>query len=278
MERDRKTIEVLDLPQRVEGKIKQIKEDYLTAYIMIDVAEKNGQESLSEELEKALKNSPKFLALSHYLDEASSEEVWLTDDSYNIEDAWDSAFMLEAVRGKNIYIHYRAAADRVDKIKQLLEKAIEEKTKENSLLFEWAKEDDEYILHIMKRVIPEYKYILRLYQDGNGVIIYESKCNSEIKYFRIKEDLRKNIVSRVSEKVDYIVSHPEEVHEDDRYFGCPVHCRYGLKWKYNNAYDMLSDYMIYEDCDYGFDEYETEIARMLLEAPEVSGIWMKLHE
>ena len=44
----------------------------------------------------------------------------------------------------------------------------------------------------MKRVIPEYKYILRLYQDGNGVIIYESKCNSEIKYFRIKEDLRKN--------------------------------------------------------------------------------------
>ena len=275
MERDREDIEVLNLPTKVEEKIKQIKEDYLAAYIMIDVAGKNGQEMLSEELEKALKNSPKFLALSHYLDETSSEEVWLTDDSYNIEDELDSALMLEAVRGKNTYIHYRAAADRVDKTKKLLEKATEEKIKENSLLFEWAKEDDEYILHIRKRVIPEYEYTLRLYQDGNGVVIYESKCNSEINYFRIKEALRKNIVSRVSEKVDYIVSHPEEVHEDDRYFGCPVHCRYGLKWKYNNAYDMLSDYMIYEDCDYGFDEYETEIARMLLEAPEVSSIWMK---
>lgn len=205
MERDREDIEVLNLPTKVEERIKQIKEDYLAAYIMIDVAGKNGQEMLSEELEKAT----------------------------------------------------------------------EEKIKENSLLFEWAKEDDEYILHIRKRVIPEYEYTLRLYQDGNGVVIYESKCNSEINYFRIKEALRKNIVSRVSEKVDYIVSHPEEVHEDDRYFGCPVHCRYGLKWKYNNAYDMLSDYMIYEDCDYGFDEYETEIARMLLEAPEVSSIWMK---
>ena len=90
MERDREDIEVLNLPTKVAEKIKQIKEDYLAAYIMIDVAGKNGQEMLSEELEKALKNSPKFLALSHYLDETSSEEVWLTDDSYNIEDELDS--------------------------------------------------------------------------------------------------------------------------------------------------------------------------------------------
>ena len=276
MERD--TIEVLDLPTRVEEKIKQIKEDYLAAYIMIDVAEKNGQEILSEELENALKNSSKHLALSHYLDETTSKEVWLTDDSYSIEDAWDSAFMLDAVREKNIIIHYRAAADRVDKVKQLLEKATEEKTKENWLLLEWEKEDDEYLLHIMKRVIPEYEYTLRLYQDGNGVIVFESKNDTKIRYFKIRESLRTSILSRVSDKVDYIVSHPEEVHEDDRYFGCPVHCRYGLKWKYNNANNMLSDYTIYEDCDYGFDEYETEIARMLLKAPEVSGIWMKLHE
>ena len=69
-----------------------------------------------------------------------------------------------------------------------LEKATEEKIKENSFLFEWAKEDDEYILHIRKRVIPEYEYTLRLYQDGNGVVIYESKCNSEINYFRIKSE------------------------------------------------------------------------------------------
>ena len=35
MERDREDIEVLNLPTKVEEKIKQIKEDYLAAYIMI---------------------------------------------------------------------------------------------------------------------------------------------------------------------------------------------------------------------------------------------------
>ena len=80
MERDREDIEVLNLPTKVEEKIKQIKEDYLAAYIMIDVAGKNGQEMLSEELEKALKNSPKFLALSHYLDTVIDVSVHMSKD------------------------------------------------------------------------------------------------------------------------------------------------------------------------------------------------------
>ena len=262
----------------VEEKMSRVKEDYLAAYLIIDVGYKNGQEPIPDGIQKALKKKAKHLALRQYLNETSEREVWLTDDIYSIKDDWDSMHMLEAVRGKNTYIHYRAELSRVDQIKQFLEKAAEEKIKDKWLLFDWEIEDDEYILHLMKRVIPEYVYTLRLYQDGNGVIIYESKYDTKIRYFKIREPLRKSIVSQVSEKVDYIVSHPEEVHEDDRYFGCPVHCRYGLRWKYNNADDMLNDYMRYEDCDYGFDEYETDIARMLLKTPEVSGIWMKLHE
>ena len=262
----------------VEKAIRQMKDDYLAAYMMIDVGRESGHEMLSDELAKALKNSTKYQALKHYLDEISNEEVWLTDDIYSIEDETDCILMLEAVKGKNIHIHYRTAADRIDKVEQLLEKATEEITKENQLLLDWEKEDEQYILHILKRVLPEYEYTLRLYQDGNGVIIYVSKYETKIRYFKIREPLRKSIVSRVSEKVDYIVSHPEEAHEDDRYFGFPVHCRYGLKWKYSNARDMLDNYTLYEDCDYGVDEYEPEIACMLLEAPEVSGIWMKLHK
>ena len=113
---------------------------------------------------------------------------------------WILPYMLEAVRGKKPTSIIEQLLIELIKKNKLLEKATEEKIKENSLLFEWAKEDDEYILHIRKRVIPEYEYTLRLYQDGNGVVVYESKCNSEINYFRIKEALRKNIVSRVSEK------------------------------------------------------------------------------
>ena len=142
--------------------------------------------------------------------------------------------------------------------------------------FFWKKEDDEYILHLRKRINLECEYILRLYLDGNGVIICSFDERTEIRYFKINESLRAGLVAELSERVDQIISHQERVCEDDRCF-CPFHCLYGLKWKYKDAYDRLRDGNTYEDCDYYNDEYESETVCKLLNAPEVSGIWMKLH-
>lgn len=65
--------------------------------------------------------------------------------------------------------------------------------------------------------------------------------------------------------------------EDDRYFGFSVHLKYGLHWRCSDAEQRLKTYEKYEDIDYSDDEYELELAKQLLDIPEVKAKWMKMH-
>ena len=121
----------------VEEKINRIKDDYLAAYLMIDVDKKTGSESIPERLEELFQLTPeyKYMALCDYLDETVAREIMLTDDGISIENDSDAWWLLEAFRGRNINLHLRVAPDRVKQTERLLEKATEERIKDERWLF-----------------------------------------------------------------------------------------------------------------------------------------------
>ena len=91
------------------------------------------------------------------------------------------------------------------------------------------------------------KYILRIYENGFGIIVHETISDFQSIYFNVEEEFWNDIVEAAEKKVIDIIEHPEEVHEDDRCY-LPVHLKYGLSWKVPDAEDLLGKYEVYEDC------------------------------
>ena len=157
---------------------------------------------------------------------------------------------------------------------------MQEEAHEGWSLIKWRSNDKDYILELMKRLPGWSEYIVRLYEDGNGVIIYTGKGNESLKisYFKLKDNLRNKIISAVEKKIDDIIAHPYCLREDDRCFGFSVHLKYNIYWRNPDADKFLKEWYTFEHIDYGDDENKMKIAKMLLSAPEIKSIWMKMHE
>ena len=102
-------------------------------------------------------------------------DVWITDSDISLKDSHDLLTILRAITGKDVMVHLRVDPGRIDEVNQYLEQAAREEAHEGWSLIKWRSNDKDYILELMKRLPGWSEYIVRLYEDGNGVIIYTGK-------------------------------------------------------------------------------------------------------
>ncbi len=135
----------------------------------------------------------------------------------------------------------------------------EERLNLYALVF-WRDKDKDYVIDLQKRLKDWSEYILRLYPDGSGYLIYEGKKDRIIRYFVLEDDaLMQEIISDASENIDRIAANPRYHSEDDRWT-IPVHLEYNIEWKYpdieerdpnignrHNNCDIYYDNIVYVD-------------------------------
>lgn len=264
----------------VESWIRAETDKVWDAYLSIDVKAKDGFEPVSEKLLKDLHGTTQYLGMKKFFEENLDSDVWITDSDISLKDSHDLLTILRAITGKDVMVHLRVDPGRIDEVNQYLEQAVQEEAHEGWSLIKWRSNDKDYILELMKRLPGWSEYIVRLYEDGNGVIIYTGKGNESLKisYFKLKDNLRNKIISAVEKKIDDIIAHPYCLREDDRCFGFSVHLKYNIYWRNPDADKFLKEWYTFEHIDYGDDENKMKIAKMLLSAPEIKSIWMKMHE
>lgn len=266
----------------VEEAIKEYKEKVWDAYLSIDVKPKTGYEEIPAELKEYLNNTKHYMALKTFFEQNDLREAILTDDIIPLDDKYDLYSVIRAIIGKNILIHLRVNVDRVQEVNDHLEAAAEMEVKDIGCLIEWQCSDNDYIAELKKRLPDWSEYIVRLYEDGNGVIIYNANYKTiTTYYFRIKEPLRTQLVKAIYAKMHFIIHHPRRSTEDDR-SQLPVHMRYNINRRYPDAEKRLKanpkyEFTCYEDTDYDNDENKIDIAKKLIQAPEIKDKWMKMH-
>lgn len=230
----------------VEEAIKAYKEKVWDAYLSIDVKPKTGYEEIPSDLKEYLKNTKHYMALKAYFEQNDLQEAVLTDDIIPLNDTFDMYSVIRAIIGKNILIHLRVNADRVQEVNDLLEAAVEMEIEDTGCLLEWRCSDNDYIAELKKRLPDWSEYIVRLYEDGNGVIVYEANNNTfTTYYFRIGEPLRSQLVKAIYAKMHFIIHHPRRSTEDDR-SQLSVHMRYNIKRRYPDAEKRLKANPKYE--------------------------------
>ena len=80
------------------------------------------------------------------------------------------------------------------------------------------------------------------------------------------------IITDIKEKIEYIISNPITIHEDDRFFSTPIHVDYGLKWMYPEPEKMHKRDEYFETREYLQSFDESALAKKLISAPELARI------
>lgn len=219
----------------VEEAIKEYKEKVWDAYLSIDVKPKTGNEEIPAGIKEYLNKTTHHMSLKPFFDQNDLSEAILTDDIIPLDDKSDMYSVIRAIIGKNILIHLRVNDDRVQEVNDLLEAAVEMEIEDKGCLLEWRCSDNDYIAELKKRLPDWSEYIVRLYDDGNGVIVYEANNNTfTTYYFRIGEPLRTQLVEAIYAKMHFIRHHPRRLFRDE----CShflVHMRYNIKRRYPDA-------------------------------------------
>ncbi len=261
----------------VEAGINAEIEKVLDAYLSIDIGSKSGYEKTPDNLRHYLRHTTHYLGLMDFFDANTLPEVYLTDESISLDDENDLESLIKAIKGKNVLVHLRVKANLVDSVKNYLEAVVERETRGDLAFLNWLYSNTDHVVELMKRMPDWSSWFLRLYEDGNGFVVYMDRMSTRpvIHYFRINEPVRKTLINMISKRIDRIVSNPQSLGEDDRYFAFPVHLRYNIEWRYPNADNAPDELKVFESTDYGDDELKMKVARMILETPEVGRYWMK---
>ena len=199
----------------------------------------------------------------------------LTDDLVVLNDEEDYRSLLNAIEGKDVQVHLMVSYEKVDEVERTLEKVVKDYLRIFYYL-KWRFSDRSYVIELVKRLPDWTEYLVRIYEDGNGVMVYNDVGQLVTHYFKINDQLRDQLISDASEKMDDIVAHPSSIGEDDRCY-IPVHLKYNIEWKYPKAYEVKKKYVEYETTVYCEDERESEEVQRLLKIPEIKEKWMKLH-
>lgn len=263
--------EISDVDKCIFMKEKEI----MDAYLSIDVRPKTGYEAIPKKLRKALSDKPVSYGLREFIEENETEEVVLTDDLVVLNDERDYLYLLSAIEGKDVQVHYMVSYEKVTEVKKMIEKVVKESLRSFYFL-KWSFSDKSYVIELTKRLPDWSEYMVRLYEDGNGVLVYHGSTKLLIHYFKINDQLRDQLVSDASDRIDEIVAHPSRWGEDDRCY-IPIHLKYNIVWKYPKAYAGAKKYDRYENTVYCNDESESEEVQRLLNIPEIKDKWMKLH-
>ena len=218
-----------------------------------------------------------YSRLKLFLKQNKDYDIVLSDEYYSIKSITDIDFLLNAIKGINIFIHLRVEADRINIIEKYLSETIIKETQPPWSFLNWDYCNDTFIVRLKKKLQDGSEYIMRLYEDGNGVVVYIGKELQSIYYYRINDSSMAVITELISNKIDFIVSNPVWIHEDDRFLSLPVHLEYNIKWKYPHAYAGITQDKIFETIDYGFNENEITLATLLLKQPGIKDKWMRLH-
>jgi len=262
----------------VEAGISRIREQYLSAYASIEVLPKNGYEEISDCI-KAGGKKVSFYGLKKILSECKITDIWLTDDIIQIEKLIDAKWFLQAVaESKNsITMHYCVSELSITQVENLMEEALIQETEDRWALFHWLQEDKFYVLSLRIRQ-ERTETTIRLYEDGNGFVVYETIDNLWISYFGLTGETKETIMEHAIEKINHIVANPTYAHEDDRFFAYPIHMNYGLEWRYAEPEKMHEKDEWFESIDYEYDVNDNSLAKALVYTPEVSVIMDEIEE
>lgn len=255
--------------------ILMVEKRIMNAYLSIDVRPKTGYETIPKKLRKALSDKPVSYSLREFIEENETREVVLTDDLVVLNDEEDYRSLLNAIEGKDVQVHLMVSYEKVDEVERTLEKVVKDYLRIFYFL-KWRFSDRSYVIELTKRLPDWTEYLVRIYEDGNGVMVYHDVGQLVTHYFKINDQLRDQLISEASEKMDDIVAHPSSIGEDDRCY-IPVHMTYNIEWKYPKAYEVKNIYVEYETTVYCEDERESEEVQRLLKIPEIKEKWMKLH-
>ena len=259
----------------VETFISEEKERVDNAYLQIEINTKTGNEVVPKKLINTLKNMSGYEAIVNYLENTSDKDLYITDDYISFESSLLHGIFYN-ILGKRINIHICVKESDVEKIKQMLYDSYLMEVRDTWTFIKWRYAEKNYVIQLFKRLSFSSEYFLRLYEDGNGVIIYCGDEDIKIKYFKIKYNLNRKILFAVKKKNYYILNHPREVFIDDR-DSFSVHLSYNLYKEYPDADKRLGKYEGFELKEYSEEEYKIKLAKLILSAPEIKKYWMKLH-
>lgn len=257
----------------IESAITQEQEIAEDTFLLIDVALKDGSEQPSEELLECMKMPSSLLGIEKYFSTTLEHEVVLTDDIYSFENKYLIGYLFEAVLGKSVLLHLRVCEEDLIRIKKELAVVAEYEARPEIAFMRWQKADKRHILELMLRTSELSEFTLRLYEDGSGAIIHVSKDLFTINYFELEPVNTELILNEAYRKIDKIVLRPVEVHEDDRFFGCPVHLRYNIEKIYPDAGKLLKWHQRYESTDYAIHIKELPLAQQLCSLSEIQALW-----
>lgn len=239
----------------------------MNAYLSIDVRPKTGYEAIPKKLQKALSKKSLSHSLREFIEENEIEDVILTDDLVVLNDEEDYRSLLNAIEGKDVQVHLMVSYEKVPEVERTLEKVVKDYLRIFYLL-KWRFSDRSYVIELTKRLPDWTEYVVRLYEDGSGVMAYNGLGQLVTHYFKIADSVRDQLILDASEKMDEIVAHPSSVEEDDRWYSS-VNLKYNIEWKYPKAYADAKKYVKYETTVYCEDERESEEVQRLLKIPEI---------
>lgn len=247
------------------------------AYLSIDVDSKTGNEIISSDLIASIKNHDSFvgMAIKLYLEKTKEKEVYITDDIVEFNNCYRLGTIIKAITYQDLQVHIRVKNEDVYRVESLLDKGLEKEIQMDSLFDQWRLQDRDFIIEIYKAGSGwEYEYLLRLYKDGNGVIVFWNEYERKTAYFILKKNLQKLIGDELEKKFHYIINNPEGVGADDIDNTKVIQVYYNVFHKYPDADKRINLSICWE---YFIEECNNKIAYLILNAPEVKKYWMKLH-
>ena len=256
----------------IEKAIKDKKDDLIDAYASIEVLPKNESEILSVGQFFNNGHHLSYFEFGKKLPEYKNDEIWLTDEIINIGNVIDASFLLETfVKSRCRAIVHLFVSDPSTVI-DYLDKAFERANRDGWAFLQWAHEDINYIMELYITDLGHSITTIRLYEDGDGFVFHEIKYGTQISYFKLNKKTYTEIIADIKEKIEYIISNPITIHEDDRFFSTPIHVEYGLKWMYPEPEKMHNRDEYFENREYVLTFDESALAKKLISAPEVARI------
>ena len=246
------------------------------AYLSIDINPLYGWERPCPKIQHCLSNNTEYFGVKDYFEQCNASEIEITEKDVMVNQFVIIA-ILESITGKNIQVHLKVHKERVAEINDLLFRQVSAEATDGMCFIHWLNFHDDHVLNLKKRLAGWNEYNLRLYNGGDGVIIYQEKDTLITHYFRLADDLWNKVKSICERETAQIISHPTVVHEDDRYF-CSIHLTYGLTWLHPHAYENLGSGYRYENTEYPHDENDLPIVKLLMESKEIRSKWLHMHD
>ncbi len=218
------------------------------AYLRVAIVEKSGFEVVNSDLMEMINKSAVYLAVKDYLNSTESNDVTLTDDYWKT-DIRGMRRLIDIIPDADINIYMYVDSALVERAKKNLYEAYRVSVSAYELINNYMWDDDEAVFKVDRVLLrDDYRYYIRVYKDGSGVIAIKKidERNYKVFFFLLEGETKECFFSMLENRLTMILSKkPHYVSEDDRWGCIPIRVEYCVDNSTLKAYEIRDNFFFY---------------------------------